>query len=121
MSSVREACRAKSFCCEIVDGKVQLKQGHQYYFQVQGAMALVGVQWCDFIVWIINDMTVERIFFDPTFWQKCFEQLQHNYLTYILPEIIYPRVSIGQEIIQYPVSLDILINYCRFITIESEP
>jgi hypothetical protein len=68
-------------------------------------------------------MTVERIHFDLTFWQKCFEQLKHNYLTCILPEIIYPRVSIGQEIIQYPVSSDIKINYCRStcISLESEP
>ena len=42
---------------------IQLKRNHHYFYQIQGAMAIAEVEWCDFIVWTPNDMTVERISF----------------------------------------------------------
>jgi hypothetical protein len=56
-------------------------------------MAIVGVEWCDFIVWTTKNMTVERICFDHIFWSTCFEKLQSAYIHYILPEIIYPKLE----------------------------
>ena len=56
-------------------------------------MAIVGVEWCDFIVWTTKDMSVETIAFDNTFWTTCVHQLQFIYQTYVLPEIIYPHTQ----------------------------
>ena len=84
--SVHEACLTlKQFYCQIIDGKACLKTSHPYYFQIQGAMAIVGVEWCDFIVWTLGDMTVERIIFNKAFLNSCSTYLESIYLSYILP------------------------------------
>ncbi|KAM7310080.1 uncharacterized protein ISCGN_007040 [Ixodes scapularis] len=49
-----EGCKDKTFCCEVVDGLVQLKKTHAYFYQVQGQMAVTGYQWCDFVFWTNN-------------------------------------------------------------------
>lgn len=46
----------------IVKGQACLKESHKYYYQVQGQLALSGLQWCDFITDTNTDFTVERIF-----------------------------------------------------------
>ena len=100
--SVRDGCQSvKSFACEILDGQVRLKTSHPYYYQIQGAMAIAGVEWCDFIVWTTVDMHVERISFNLLFWNSCFSKLQSIYSSYILPEIIYPRIPSDLDIIEY--------------------
>ena len=50
--AVRDACsEVKSFYCQLDDENwFHLKKDHHYYYQIQGAMGLTGVQWCDFVV-----------------------------------------------------------------------
>ena len=110
--SVRNGCKnVKSFFCELVDDRIRLKINHQYYYQVQGAMAVAGVEWCDFIVWTNVDMHKERISFNLSFWNSCYSKLQTIYSSYILPEIIYPRLPSNLDIIAY--SFPIFNNvYC---------
>ena len=75
--SVRDACtKMKSFYCQLVNDQIRLKKSHHYYYQVQGAMAMADVKWCDFIVWTTNDMNIERITFDQTFWDLCYSKLK---------------------------------------------
>ena len=100
--SVHDACsQVKSFCCEVINGEIHLKKQHQYYYQIQGAMAIVGVKWCDFVVWTTKDMFVERVSFNQSFWNMCYSKLKSVYLSFILPEIIYPRIPLNLDIIQY--------------------
>ena len=59
---------------------VKLKRSHDYFYQVQGQMAVVGVQWCDFIIWTPAFIHVERIYYDDTFWNtKCIPRLKSFY------------------------------------------
>ena len=104
--TVHEACSKTKFYCQLINNEVKLNHNHAYYYQIQGTMALVGVEWCDFIVWTINDMTVERIPFNRTFWHSCYYTLQSIYMRFILPEIIYPRVSLDLDIIEYNVHIN---------------
>lgn len=98
--TVLEACnQVKAFCCEVVNNEIHLKKSHDYYYQVQGALAIAKVEWCDFVVWTTKDMHTERIIFDQSFWNTCYLRLKTVYLSYILPEIIYPRIPIDLEII----------------------
>ena len=100
---VRDAChQIKAFCCEVIDNEIQLKKNHNYYYQIQGAMAIAKVDWCDFIVWTTKDMYIERVKFDERFWNKCFSKLTSVYSSFILPEIIYPRIPLNLDIIEYP-------------------
>ena len=50
-----------SFCCSLVNGYPTLKQNHDYYYQVQGQMAITGVHTCDFVVWTPSDFLVLTI------------------------------------------------------------
>ena len=112
--SVIEACsKIKPFYCEIENGDIKLKKNHQYYYQVQGAMGIVGVEWCDFIIWTTKGMTIERIQFDKLFWTSCLTYLRSVYLEYVLPEIIYPRIPNNLNIVHY--------NYQINTHYDSEP
>ena len=50
-----------------------LKKDHPsgYYSQVQGQMALTGLSWCDFCVFLSdsNEMVVTKIKFDENYWR----------------------------------------------------
>ena len=68
--TVSEACDEAQFCCALIDGHPWLKKTHAYYYQVQGQMAITGLRWCDFAVWVGHgDLHVERIYFDPEMWE----------------------------------------------------
>ena len=44
-----------------LDCNNELKKTHDYYHQIQGAMAAVGVEWCDFVIWTPRNVKVQRI------------------------------------------------------------
>lgn len=87
-----EACiQLKSFFCKVEDGVVKLKHSHQYYYQVQGVLAITKRSWCDFVVWTPKGISVERIQFDPSFWQAMVPKLDSFYHDAILPELTAPE------------------------------
>ncbi len=45
-------------------GKLELKQTHAYYSQVQGQMLITGMNWCDFVVSAEEDILIQRIYKD---------------------------------------------------------
>lgn len=45
-------------------GKLELKQTHAYYSQVQGQMLITGINWCDFVVSAEEDILIQRIYKD---------------------------------------------------------
>ncbi|CAH3186787.1 unnamed protein product [Porites lobata] len=49
-----------------------LKKTHFYYAQVQGQLALTGLPWCDFCVYLSdsNEMCVDRIHFNSDYWEN---------------------------------------------------
>ena len=69
--TVEEACSSiKSFCSESVEQRPCLKTSHDYYYQVQGQMAVTGIHVCDFVIWTPKDISIQRINFDNEFWSK---------------------------------------------------
>ena len=44
-----------------LDCRNELKKTHDYYYQIKVAMALVGVDWCDFVIWTRSNMKTQRI------------------------------------------------------------
>ena len=59
-STVSKACLKSSFFCE-KSSEIHLIEWHDYYYQVQGQMAILNLPWCDFVVWTLCDMHTERI------------------------------------------------------------
>ena len=100
--SVREktleeaATSCKTFCLALNnDGKLQLKKGHDYYYQIQCELFCTNRQWCDLVV-LTKSLHIERIFADPNFTSKVLPKLRNFYFTAILPELACPQAVIRE-------------------------
>ena len=90
--TVEEMYDDASFCCSLVNGKPTLRQDHDYYYQVQGQMAITGIHTCDFVVWTPLNFLVITLVFDEGFWKtQCYPSLKNFYFNIMLPEIVYPK------------------------------
>ena len=75
-----ECAMAKNFPCSIMPGKtLQLKKKHNYFFQVQGGMAVTNTQWCDFVVWTPQWISVQRIPYDEEWTWSMLAKLMYFY------------------------------------------
>lgn len=54
-----------------ISNEVTLKTTHEYYYQVQCQLALIGIEWCDFFSYM-NDSQYfcQQYFFDKTFFSR---------------------------------------------------
>ena len=77
------------------NGSLHLKHTHNYFYQVQATMYCTGRKWCDFVLKTKSDIHVERIFFQPDFWQPVLHRLRAFYFAAILPELAVPRLQQG--------------------------
>ena len=57
------------FCLEKYGDTLRLKRDHIYFYQIQGQMAIAGLTWCDFVVYTLMGMHVERVSFDSSLWK----------------------------------------------------
>ncbi|CAC5423118.1 unnamed protein product [Mytilus coruscus] len=81
---------AANFCLEWGPTGSQLKRHHKYYAQVQGEMAIMGLPWCDFVVWTNaskNNIFIERICFDEAFCNDMLPKLLEFYMKCIYSKI----------------------------------
>lgn len=94
--TMQEYCKVKSSCLEEKrDGKITLRHGHDYYYQVQCQMYCTGREWCDFVVRTNKDIHIERICRDRKWWELQLEKCQQFYFDALLPELASPRFGKG--------------------------
>jgi len=86
--SIAEAAADKGFCLESVDGHLQLRTDHMYYYQVQAQIFLSERAYCDFVVWTENDIHIERITGDVDFWNDAVMSATHFFKVGVLPELV---------------------------------
>jgi len=55
-------------------------------------MAMLDVQWCDFVVFSNNTVVVDRIVADYDYWVYLQEKLEQFYLQYVIPEILSGKI-----------------------------
>ena len=97
--SPAEACKSlKTYFCKNTERGPELKRNHDYFYQVQGTMAITRRRWCDFVVWTAKGMSVERLHYDPEFWKDVKVKLVDFYRRAVLPELALPRHTSGQPI-----------------------
>ena len=96
------AQNVKNSCLEITGGTLQLKTRHHYYAQIQGGMDVTQRKWCDLAVYSYSgdneDLFIERIYFDPIFWNNLKVCLLNFCLDSVVPEILTKRVKRGKEL-----------------------
>ena len=69
-----------------------LPPGHAYYAQVQDEMAVLGVEWCDFVVFSNDTVVVDRIVADYDYWMDLLEKLEQFYLQHVIPELLSGKI-----------------------------
>lgn len=96
MSALQLARKDSSFCLqEVEDGVLRLKKNHNYYYQIQGQLHIASRSVCYFLVWSPLGSHMERIEYDPEFWEDIEEILEAFYRNCLLPEIVDPRAPRG--------------------------
>lgn len=83
-----------TFCLRIdPDGTIHLKKDHKYYDQVIGEIAVLGVEWCDFVVFTPAGVFVERINFDKPHWEeRLLPSLKLYFHQNVVPELLYGKL-----------------------------
>ena len=75
---------------------LKLKEKHNYMFQIQGQMAILNMQWVDFVVWTKSGISYQRIPFNSVFWNdNMLPKLHAFYLYGIVPELFSERLKRG--------------------------
>ena len=85
------ASNSKFSCSLSSSGELKLKQGHNYYYQVQGTLGITKRSWCDFVIWTPRGTMVDRIDAGPHFWERLKPKLVEFYKKAVLPELAHPR------------------------------
>lgn len=70
-----------------MDGKVYLDKTHNYFYQMQGCMFVVDMEWCDFVVRTEKDIFVERIVRNNEFIGMMLARLAEFYTRFLLPSL----------------------------------
>ena len=84
----------KNSCLEKVNGHLQLRKNHSYYYQVQQQLFSVpGIKYCEFVVCAIDEkksmnLIVLRIYPDEQHWNSVLPKLETFWRICILPEIL---------------------------------
>ena len=82
-----------NFCCTLDScGRLQLKKSHSYYYQIQMQMGVVGMKFCDFVVWTCHGISVQRIYHDVQFWCSLRDELITFHREYMVPEYFVMRI-----------------------------
>ena len=92
--------KKKSFCLEMKDGHLQLKENHNYFYQVQCQEGVSGIKWFDFALLTdpclgLNGLLVQRIHFEKIKWEsEWLPKLTEFYFNHLLPGIIKDNSSL---------------------------
>ena len=72
------------------NGEFLLKKDHRfgYYTQVQMAMGLSQVNYCDFVVFTFKGMVITRVEFDNEYFERLILKLNEFYKNFMLPGIL---------------------------------
>lgn len=99
-----DASKKTDFCCKLsiqTNGAkvVELKRNHPYFAQIQGQLAITERKWCDFVVFTTKGISVERIEYDPKFWEdKLLPKLTSFYDSCLCPSIVSPIHLLGMKV-----------------------
>lgn len=67
------------------DGSYSLDKKSEYYYQIQGCLNILGLDFCDFAVYTEKDMYIQRIVIDEKFFEEMLAKLKEFYFRFYLP------------------------------------
>ena len=81
------------FYLKFIDGHLQLSKKHNYFYQIQGQLALCNRSYCDFVCWTPHGVHIERIQRDFSTWDQMQPKLRLFFVEILLPKILSPSES----------------------------
>ena len=85
---LRETGLAAASALEYLDENSKLRTSHSYYHQINLYMGITQCESTFFIIYAKDDIMVQKINFDPTFFQEQLSKIKMYYLTHYLPSIL---------------------------------
>ena len=85
---IRETGLAAASVLEYLDENSKLRTSHSYYHQINLYMGIAQCESTFFIIYAKDDIMVQKINFDPTFFQEQLSKIKMYYLTHYLPSIL---------------------------------
>ena len=64
-----------------------LKPSHEYFYQIQVAMHVCQLSWCDFCVWAPGFLVINRVNRDDVFLTEVLQKLNTFYFSHLLPAL----------------------------------
>jgi hypothetical protein len=80
----RDVFEKRDFHLHEINGNVQLKKGHNYWWQVQGQLLVSGAKWCDFVTYTKCDFCVIRVKADKESMEALLSKLCCVYCKFVL-------------------------------------
>ena len=74
------------------DGSLYLPHDHKYYALVQEHMAILGIKWCDFVVYSNGEIVFDRILADLNYWDHLSEKLEQFCIQHVIPEVLSGKI-----------------------------
>lgn len=89
LTTVKEIARKRkfNFCCYFVGNHLKLKPTHNYYYQINGMLGIMGLQKCELALNFRDDLEVINVDFNEKYWNVMKEKLRTFYVHHFLPEI----------------------------------
>ena len=75
----------KDFCLTVNNQGIKINQEHSYFDQIQFQMGLTGAPWCDFIVYTLKGMVIDRVYFDRDHFVTLVSRVNEFYFNHFLP------------------------------------
>ena len=76
------------FYVTLANGKPALKKNHEYYTQIQIAMGLSGVLFCDFVVYTFGGLIIARTDFDHGYFIDVMKKINTFFRIYMMPRLV---------------------------------
>ena len=70
------------------DGQVYLSSTHEYYYQIQGQLAVCEKEYCDFVCWTPHGVHIEQILVDPSHCSDTKPALDQFFIQVLLPLLL---------------------------------
>ncbi len=67
-----------------IDGQNNLLTKHAFYHEVQGCLMATQAEWCDFILWSPNFLSIHRLLPDQKWQEETFNNISYVYKLYLL-------------------------------------
>ena len=89
---------------EEIKGKTTLKKNSDYYYQIQGQMAVTGRAYTDLVVFTTHGNFIKRINFDELFWQDMLIKLEWFWVNCLCPEVLYKTIKQQKDTVSQSLS-----------------